>query len=118
MMDASALYPKGFHPVQLDFLPSMDVFAKCLSRIALLEPIKYYFVDFGLSVYIPADVRPKEALGHNGLDQEVPELSYTKPYDPFKVDMFILGHVLQQKLHAVSASNRAEYMLILTIRPC
>ncbi|EED81131.1 predicted protein [Postia placenta Mad-698-R] len=62
-------------------------------------PIKYYYVDYGLSVYIPPDIHPKLVLGDFGRDQDVPELSLTVPYDPFKVDIFIIGNMLKRIFH-------------------
>ena len=99
MMDADALYPHGFHPVQDLFLPDGVTPAMQLSRIGV--PIRYYFIDFGLSVHIPKDVYPKLAVGAYGRDQEVPELSWDVPYDPFKVDIFILGNNLKKAFYNV-----------------
>lgn len=99
MMDAFALYPHGFHPVWADSLPDLRGRARPWPRIS--APVKYYYVDFGISVHIPPEVQPKRALGGYGQDQEVPELSFTEPYDPFKVDVFILGNVFRKEICAV-----------------
>ncbi|KAL6306707.1 hypothetical protein BKA93DRAFT_728891, partial [Sparassis latifolia] len=37
--------------------------------------IRYYYVDFGISVLIPPDVYPKLTVGELGRDRESPELS-------------------------------------------
>lgn len=97
MMNATALYPKGFHPVNDGLLPDGWMPAPVLSRICV--PVKYYYVDFGISSYIPPDVYPKLAVGEYGMDKEVPELSATVPYDPFKVDIFILGNFFRHYFH-------------------
>ena len=81
MMDAFALYPQGFHPVQLAFAPDFKSYVKPWPR--LLAPVKYYYVDFGIAVKIPPG-KPALVLGRDGHDQEVPELSDEVPYDPFK----------------------------------
>ncbi|GBE79198.1 hypothetical protein SCP_0203950 [Sparassis crispa] len=97
MMDVSAMYPEGFHPVNDLFLP--DGLTPLPSRSRTDVPIKYYFIDFGISVVIPPEVYPKLVLGDEGRDQEVPELSLTVPYDPFKTDVFIIGNALQHCFH-------------------
>ena len=100
MMDASALYPKGFHPIRTGVLPDLSGYATSLSRLAAAQPVKYYYIDFGISVHIPHG-EPRLVLGTAGLDQEVPELSDSVPYDPFKVDVFILGNVFTQQIYTV-----------------
>ncbi|KZT13124.1 uncharacterized protein LAESUDRAFT_719438 [Laetiporus sulphureus 93-53] len=87
MMDAHAMYPQGHHPVATMCLPDGMTEAPYLSRAD--TGIKYCFIDFGISVHFPQDVRPKLVVGTDGRDQEVPELSMRTPYDPFKVDVFI-----------------------------
>lgn len=102
MMDANAMFPQGFHPVETTELPSAEGPAPFLPR--LLTAVKYYFVDFGISVRIPRDADQKRVLGIDGLDREVPELSSTVPYDPFKVDIFIIGNVFRSRFLAVCPS--------------
>lgn len=97
MMDASQMFPQGFHPVKDVFLPDARTPARPFPRSRV--PIKYYYVDYGLSVYIPPDIHPKLVLGDFGRDQDVPELSLTVPYDPFKVDIFIIGNMLKRIFH-------------------
>ncbi|EKM49303.1 uncharacterized protein PHACADRAFT_131824 [Phanerochaete carnosa HHB-10118-sp] len=92
MMDARPLFPRGFHPLQLLSLPDLSDRAPMRSRTE--AAVKYYYIDFGISVHIPPNVHPKLIVGELGRDQEVPELSSNVPYDPFKVDIFIIGNVL------------------------
>lgn len=101
MMDATAMYPRGAHPVHDLFLPDAITLARPLPRTSV--PLKYYFVDYGISVYIPPDVQPKLVLGTLGRDQEVPELSDEVPYDPFKADVFIIGNFLRRAFYEVCA---------------
>lgn len=103
MMDPSPLYPNGFHPIHDLFLPDLSRPAWPTSRVAAHEPVKYYFIDFGISIRIPRG-HPRLVLGTDGLDQDVPELSNRVPYDPFKVDVFILGNVFKQHIYAVRGS--------------
>ena len=65
--------------------------------------VKYYLADFGMSRRFPPGV-PRQVLGIEGADQEVPELSDTVPHDPFKADILILGNVLRKKIHDVRAT--------------
>lgn len=95
MMDASALYPKGFHPALPVLLPDRSDLAPSRSR--LFAPLRYYYADFGISVHIIPGQSPLVTGGY-GRDQEVPELSFTDRYDPFKVDVFILGNVFRKEI--------------------
>jgi len=96
MMDADAMYPEGFHPVRVDYKPDYSGWAPYNSRS--VAGARYYFVDFGISVRIPEDDRPKFVTGSMGRDREPPELSDTIPYDPFKLDVFIIGNMLVREI--------------------
>lgn len=103
MMDASAMYPKGFHHIWSSFLHDIKTEAPCLARGDV--SVKYYYVDFGISSHIPPDAENRLVVGVAGRDQEVPELSRRKrPYDPFKVDIFIIGNLFRRYFHDVRAS--------------
>ncbi|KIP02948.1 hypothetical protein PHLGIDRAFT_111478 [Phlebiopsis gigantea 11061_1 CR5-6] len=97
MMDSSAIYPKGYHPVQLDYTPDFTARAPMIPRLGVWPPVKYYFVDYGISVRAPTGEQAL-VIGDLGIDQEVPELSRTVLYDPFKVDVFIIGNVFKKEL--------------------
>ncbi|PSR73557.1 hypothetical protein PHLCEN_2v10476 [Hermanssonia centrifuga] len=99
MMDATSLFPKGHHPVRAGFLPDACTPAPQLSRAH--GRIKYYYVDFGISVRLATD-SPRLVTGGYGRDQDVPELSFHVPYDPFKVDIFILGNMFRREIYNVS----------------
>ncbi|PSR84479.1 hypothetical protein PHLCEN_2v5437, partial [Hermanssonia centrifuga] len=96
MMDADSLFPKGYHPVRSHHLP--DASALAPQRWRAKGHIKYYYVDFGISVHLPTDP-PKLVVGGYGRDQDVPELSFDVPYDPFKVDIFILGNMFKREIY-------------------
>ncbi len=98
MMDADSLFPKWYHPVRSDYLTDGCTPAPRLWRAK--GHIKYY-VDFGISVRLPTD-SPKLVVGGYGRDQDVPELSFDVPYDPFKVDIFILGNMFKREIYNVS----------------
>ena len=100
MMDATALYPQGFHPMAQHVLPhDITTIAPCLPRTT--TPVTYYFVDFGLSALFSPDDTNRLVTGTDGLDSEVPELSETEPYDPFKADVFILGNMFRMSFYEV-----------------
>ncbi|KAI0310990.1 hypothetical protein OF83DRAFT_1088003 [Amylostereum chailletii] len=100
MMDADRMYPSAFHPLKDRFL--LDDITTPTSYIPRSQTVvKYYFVDFGISSYIPSNSEEKLVFGVLGRDQEVPELSNEVPYDPFKADVFIIGNVLRREFHDV-----------------
>ncbi|CDO74165.1 hypothetical protein BN946_scf185043.g216 [Trametes cinnabarina] len=95
MLDAEPLYPKGFHPITSVSLPDdVTVSAPVLSRKNV--PVKYYYIDFGISTRFKPGKPHKLVTGTDGIEQLVPELSNNVPYDPFKVDVFVLGRMLYE----------------------
>lgn len=104
LFDADAMYPEGFHPVTLTMTPDYSALAKYTSRASV--GVKYYYVDFGISVYIPEAVGPKLVTGILGRDQDPPELSGDDPYDPFKLDIFIIGNMFAREFYRVSVLRR------------
>lgn len=112
MMDADAMYPDGFHPARYRYKRDYSGWAPYVPRSAV--GVKYYFVDFGISVHIPEDAHSKLVTGRQGRDQEPPELSSPKntdqhPYDPFKLDVFIIGNMFKHEL--------CEVRSLLTVVP-
>ena len=101
MMDADAMYYEGYHPVVTSFSSDLRYKAPALPRLAVWPPVKYYFVDFGISTQIPSEAHSIRVCGVDGIDQDVPELSAVTPYDPFKVDIFVLGNVFRKQILAV-----------------
>ena len=92
-MDSTAMFPEGYHPIQLRYTPDLSRRTPMIPRIGVWPPVKYYFVDFGISSQRIQDEHPFLVLGDLGIDRDVPELSRTVPYDPFKVDIFIAGNM-------------------------
>lgn len=90
MMDGRPLFPRGHHPVRIDYTPDAIFDAPFLTRQD--HPVRYYFIDFGISSYFKTGEAPL-VTGTKGRDKEPPELSDTLPYDPFPLDIFILGNV-------------------------
>ena len=96
MMDADAMYPEGFHPIRSLYKADYSGFAEHIPRS--VAGVKYYFIDFGISVHIPRDKNYKLVTGVLGRDQTPPELSREIPYDPFKLDVYILGNMFKCEL--------------------
>ncbi|KAI8984970.1 hypothetical protein BD414DRAFT_578722 [Trametes punicea] len=80
-------------------------------------PLKYYYVDFGISTRFMPDEASKLVLGTEGLDRHVPELSNEVPYDPFKVDVFILGNLFDDLPFLLSRTRQVPLILELTPAP-
>ena len=77
-------------------LPDLSGEARLKSRLEA-EPVRYFFIDFGISVRVPTGADPKQTVGVIALDRDsVPELSDTVPYDPFKVDVFLVGNLVKK----------------------
>jgi hypothetical protein len=111
MMDATDLIPGGFHPRFQDRSPDFKRRIKARKRSSLKTPIRYYFIDFGLSSWFrKADSDGTE--GYNQVDKSlrrlvtgnkcqdpcVAEMYSQRPYDPFVLDVGILGNVFQRTL--------------------
>ncbi|EGO02260.1 hypothetical protein SERLA73DRAFT_86540 [Serpula lacrymans var. lacrymans S7.3] len=95
MMDGAPLYPEGFHPIRMNYSTDGVFELKPLPRID--HPVRYYFIDFGLSTqFAPGD--PPFVVGAKGRDQDVPELSCDVPYNAYKVDIFTLGNLYRKEL--------------------
>lgn len=98
MMDGKPLFPSGHHPVRMNYSPDAVYELTPLSRAE--HPVRYYYVDFGLSVRFPAG-SPSLVVGDVGRNAEVPELSSTVPYDAFKADIYALGNLYDKEFEQV-----------------
>lgn len=97
MIDATTLYPKGFHPIWQSALPSGKGLAKPLRRIDV-PSVRYHIIDFGISSRFEDSSLPRLVTGTNAQDREIPELSDSTPYDLFAVDVFTLGNLYKRNL--------------------
>ncbi|TDL22593.1 hypothetical protein BD410DRAFT_722812 [Rickenella mellea] len=98
MMDATPLYPDGFHPINQDMLPSFDGPARHLTR-RQASPVKYYFIDFGISRLWLGKTKVTRSPGAVGRDRDVPERQDNDNiYNPFLVDIFLLGYPVPTSL--------------------
>lgn len=115
-MDATRIFPRGFHPLKDNFLPhDISTLAPVLPRMDV--GVKYYFIDFGISSYFPEGTEPQLVLDPTGRNQDVPEFSDEVPYDPFKVDIFTLGNVLRREFVDVRSGSRRVAVIIISPMP-
>ena len=87
MMDGRALFPRGWHPLAPYLYPNgkwMPFPLMKPSRTAV-GGVRYYFIDFGIS-----SRNRDKVVGVFGVFK-APELSLDVPYDPYKVDIYLLG---------------------------
>ncbi|KAG8913703.1 hypothetical protein FRC01_004418 [Tulasnella sp. 417] len=107
MMDARALYPEGWHPQA--YLRTPD-FKKILAPRAIreVERVSYYLVDFGLSTH-----RQSLTLGLAG-QEDAPELSEKISYDPYKLDVYILGMAYKRFFESIYRDADFECLQPLT----
>ncbi|TFY54998.1 hypothetical protein EVG20_g9481 [Dentipellis fragilis] len=100
MMDATSMYPKPWHFVELNMRRDWKGKAKHYTRTE--RPVKYYYVDFGLSQhYKPEDILtwPPLTLPVHGADKTAPENrdeKYETPCNPFATDIYYLGNLIRQ----------------------
>ena len=118
MMDASGMYPQGFHPSMQSRNPEFTSSAKHLTRTQ--HPPKYYLVDFGIARrYDPANGPPLEPPIEGG-DKTVPEFQASDgPCDPFPTDVYYLGNLIRREFLEVifmlvdSSQRSCTYLCLL-----
>lgn len=108
-MDGEPIYPKGFHPS----MSTLDARGKWTTprRRRDVGGVRYYFTDFGISSQFDGSEQTRLVTGEDGQDQDVPELHYPEPYDPFPVDVFILGNLFRTEFTTVCASDLSSRRL-------
>ncbi|KAG8894870.1 hypothetical protein FRB99_000944 [Tulasnella sp. 403] len=90
MMDGRALYPKGWHPQETYAFPDGRAMQNSDASRTSVGGVRYYFIDFGIST------RDQEkTVGFDG-QVRAPELSSDVPYDPYKLDVYVLGKAYEQ----------------------
>lgn len=109
MMDGAPLYPQGFHPLRRDY--SRDVIHALKPAHRIDHPVRYYFIDYGLSSIFQESELPL-VTGGKGRDQEVPELAFDVPYNAYKVDICILGNLYRREFIEVRYQNTISFFYI------
>lgn len=95
-MNADAMYPAGFHPLEQDRASDWKGKAKHFSRTE--RPPKYYLIDFGLSIRFPLDdtTPPRAQVAWGGDRAYPPELlDGSAECDPFPVDVYYMGNLIK-----------------------
>lgn len=95
MMDARPMYPNMYHPREPTTNLNWKGTAKYHTRTA--RPVKYYFIDFGISrKYDANNTSPLEDPIMGG-DKTVPEFQEsTEPCNPFPTDIYCLGNMIRE----------------------
>ncbi|KIJ20445.1 hypothetical protein PAXINDRAFT_7683 [Paxillus involutus ATCC 200175] len=109
MMDAKYLCPNGWHPIAIEETPDLKGILQHRKRSDV--EVAYYFIDFGLSTRHP-EGQTQFVTGGTARDRTVPEFKLEVPYDPFKADIFILGHMFQTEFltqTTLAGSTKGSY---------
>ncbi|KAJ6482835.1 kinase-like domain-containing protein [Mycena vitilis] len=108
VVDPSDMIPGGFHfshsstsngvkwipDYQADDPTCTTHFMKTRTRAG---PMKYYYIDFGLSVQYSSFESRELVTGQCGQrSKHIPELSRPMPYDPFKADVRSVGEMVRK----------------------
>lgn len=108
-MDPKPLFPEGHHPQKLHRTLDGSRWATVRHRYQAPFP-KYYIIDFGISTWFrEAHEGSRLVVGTDGQNQTVPELHDSIPYDPFKVDIYTLGHVFNSEILMVCHWSLAAF---------
>lgn len=108
MMDGRAMFPRGWHPQSWLALPDgvTDLGQGRIPSRTAAGTVRYYYIDFGIS-----SLDEDTVLGIHG-QERAPELSDTKPYNPFKLDVYILGMAFSRLAIQVSHPSAAQRLLL------
>ena len=114
MYDPRPIYPDMYHPQAKRRRRDYKGKAKHSTRTS--HPVKYYFIDFGLSKkYNPEDGPPRERPIAGG-DKSVPEFKGPKDelLDPFPTDIYYLGNMLRNHVVKVGSTRLRTLPVVLT----
>ncbi|EJD48801.1 hypothetical protein AURDEDRAFT_101422, partial [Auricularia subglabra TFB-10046 SS5] len=114
MQDISACFPgQKTHPVRPSFSTDLQTMLNPVPN----APRRYYFIDFGVSARFEGP-GPHLVTGVICRDPTAPELSPTVPYDPFKLDIYLLGHhFLEDFVDVYSNLEFLRPVLMEMVRP-
>ena len=112
MMDPKPILPAMFHP-QWTWRRLRDLKKDVRPHSRTARPVKYYFIDFGLSRrYSSDDVNPMEGPIIGG-DRTVPEFQ-NDPYtlrNPFHTDVYYMGNLIRTTFLQVRALRHCAQLL-------
>lgn len=110
MMDPSRIYPESFHPQATRMDPTNKRHAKQGSRTK--TPVKYFLIDFGISVKFSPDDKNPSALPIRGGDKSVPEMQdCTGPLNPFPTDVYYLGNMIREDILRVISFHKTLHRM-------
>lgn len=95
MVDATKLSPRGFHYCNPSTYDGVHYIPRYRTRKSV-GPMKYYWVDFGLSIHFPSLEHRQLVYGRVGQERNVPEMSQDAFYDAFKADVFQVGMTMKR----------------------
>ncbi|KAG8994897.1 hypothetical protein FRB94_009612 [Tulasnella sp. JGI-2019a] len=90
MMDARAMFPEGWHPQGYLRKPDGQLIKNRSPSRTAVGDVRYFFIDFGIST-----LGEDQTVGLSG-QELAPELSEEVPYNPYKLDIYILGMAYQK----------------------
>ena len=93
MLDPSEMYPKGFHPVQIN--RSRDFKSNLRKFNRTRRPPRYYLIDFGLSRQYSSRNALDDPL--RGGDKSAPEHQLGSRCNPFHTDIYHLGNLVRER---------------------
>ncbi|KAJ7782463.1 hypothetical protein DFH07DRAFT_764611 [Mycena maculata] len=101
------LYPNGFHPVYQDSRADR-IYRRAKYYTRTQRPVKYYFIDFGISVKfeLGEDTLAYPIGGGDHSAPEIPEDYLFRPptrLNPFPTDIYYLGNVIRTEFLDVSS---------------
>ncbi|KAJ6507307.1 kinase-like domain-containing protein [Mycena vitilis] len=99
MMDGAHLYPHGFHPDPTHQHLKPNSYSRATHYTRTRFPVKYYFIDFGLSrQYDPTKGPPFYEEVIRGGDRSAPEFDIPGNFscDPFATDIYYLGNLIRR----------------------
>ncbi|CAE6489018.1 unnamed protein product [Rhizoctonia solani] len=95
MMDARSLYEEPFHPYYQTY--SIDAKHRIYPKHKRSQKrIRYYFIDLGYAQWFKEKDCPRRVTGL-GAREAAPEQTGIAPYDPFAVDVYQLGIMIQNE---------------------
>ncbi|KAI0330384.1 hypothetical protein GY45DRAFT_751694 [Cubamyces sp. BRFM 1775] len=110
MMDGTPLFPHGFHPVRIH--RAADAIHEVHPLPRFEHPVKYFYIDFGLSVRFE-DGASSKVVGKVGQRTDVPEMSATLPYDAFKADIYALGDIFDRYIDQISCLCSCALLVLI-----
>ncbi|RPD57478.1 hypothetical protein L227DRAFT_613500 [Lentinus tigrinus ALCF2SS1-6] len=113
MYDPRPLFPDMYHPVERYRSRDWKGRAKYSTRTEC--PVRYYFIDFGLSRrYDPKNGPPREYPILGG-DKTVPEFTNWngEPLDPFPTDIYYIGNMIR---HTIIAPYKGFEFLVPLVK--